>query len=62
MANRDEVEEPMDRLGREIARERHERALHDEARSGLAAHEEEFRLKDARERADSGNLKRHPGR
>lgn len=62
MANRGDVDVPMDRLGREIARERHERALHDEARSGQAAFEEEFRLKDARERADSGKLKRHPGR
>lgn len=45
-------------LEREIARERHERALHDEARSGLAPLEEEFRLKDARERLDTGTLKR----
>lgn len=50
------------RLEREIARERHERALHDEARSGLGSLEEEFRLKDARERADAGTLKRHSGR
>lgn len=55
-------EGPAGRLEREIARERHERALHDEARSGLAPPDEEFRTKDARERADSSNLKRHPGR
>ncbi|MEX5744342.1 hypothetical protein [Massilia sp. X63] len=47
-----------DGIEREIARERHERALHDEARSGLAPLEEEFRLKDARERADTGTLRR----
>ena len=61
MANRG-GEEVGGRIEREIARERHERALHDEARSGLAPLEEEFRLKDARERADAGTLKRHGGR
>ena len=61
MANRI-GEGPAGRLEREIERERHERALHDEARSGLGSMEEEFRLKDARERADTGSLKRHPGR
>lgn len=54
MSKRDE------RVERELARERHERALHDEARAGLAPLEEEFRLKDARERADTCNLKRNP--
>ena len=62
MADRDDIAAPADRLSREIARERRERALHDEARAGLAPFEEEFRTKDARERADSSNLKRHPGR
>jgi len=52
MSNRDE------KVERELARERHERALHDEARAGLAPLEEEFRLKDARERGDTCNLKR----
>lgn len=60
MAN-DGIERPASRIEREIARERHERTLHDEARCGLAA-QEEWRTKDARERADTGSLKRHPGR
>lgn len=55
------IEAPKGRIERELARERHERELHDEARCGLAA-QEEFRTKDARERADTGNLKRRPGR
>lgn len=62
MANRDDVAGRAGRIERELARERHERALHDELRSGMAALEEEFRLKDARERLDSGSVKRHPGR
>ncbi len=62
MANRDEIERPAGRVEREVERERRERALHDEARAGLAPLEEEFRLKDARERADTSNLKRHPSR
>jgi hypothetical protein len=49
------------RLTREVERERHERALHDEQRAGLAV-DEEFRLKDARENAGSANLKRPRGR
>lgn len=61
MANRDGIEGPLGRVEREVARERHERALHDEARSGLAPLEEEFRLKDARERADSSTLRRMEG-
>ncbi|SFB88568.1 hypothetical protein [Massilia yuzhufengensis] len=60
MPHRDSSETP-GRVAREVERERHERALHDEARAGLAT-SEEFRTKDARERADTGNLKRHPGR
>ncbi len=62
MSKRDQHTAPADRIGRELARERHERALHDEARAGLAPLEEEFRTKDARLRADSSKLKRHPGR
>ena len=49
------------RVAREVERERHERALHDEQRAGLAV-EEEFRLKDARENFGSANLKRPSGR
>lgn len=49
------------RLTREVERERHERALHDEQRAGLAA-DAEFRLKDARENAGSVNLRRAAGR
>lgn len=56
MPNRDE------KVEREVERERRERALHDEARAGLTPVEEEFRLKDARERGDTCNLKRQPGR
>lgn len=58
MASRDREGAPLGRIAREIERERHERSLHDEARAGLAT-PEEFRTKDARERADTGNLKRH---
>lgn len=56
MSNRDE------KVERELERERHARAQHDEARAGLAPVEEEFRLKDARERGDTCNLKRQAGR
>lgn len=49
------------RLTREVERERHERALHDEQRAGLAL-DEEFRLKDARENFGSANLRRSSGR
>lgn len=62
MANRDGRDTAHGRIERELAREHHERALHDQERSGLVAMEEEFRLKDARERADTGDLKRQPGR
>jgi hypothetical protein len=48
-------------LERELERERHERMLHDEQRAGLAA-DEEFRIKDAREKAGAVCLKRPPGR
>ena len=48
------------RLDREVQRERHERALHDEQRAGLAV-DDEYRLKDAREYAESVGLKRPQG-
>jgi hypothetical protein len=49
------------RLERELERERHERALHDERRAGLAV-DEDFRNKDARENMGLMNVKRPPGR
>ncbi|MFC0252531.1 hypothetical protein [Massilia consociata] len=49
------------RLAREIARERHERALHDEVRAHLSL-SDDSRTKDARERDDTSNLRRGPGR
>jgi hypothetical protein len=49
------------RLERELERERHERALHDEQRAGLAV-DEDFRNKDARENMGLMNVKRPPGR
>lgn len=61
MADRD-AGQGAGRLERELARERHERALHDEARSSQAPLQEEVRLKDARERADTGGFRRHPER
>lgn len=45
------------RVEREVERERHERALHDEARTGASA-SGEFRTKDARENMNSAGLKR----
>lgn len=51
----DEV--PRGRMAREIARERRERALNDELRARLGALDD-LRGKDARERADTCNLKR----
>jgi hypothetical protein len=45
------------RVDREVARERHERTLNDEARAGLAQ-DDEFRTKDARESMNSSNLRR----
>jgi len=53
--------ETTSRLTREVERERHERALHDEQRAGLAV-DEEFRLKDARENFGSAKLRRSSGR
>ena len=50
-----------ERVAREVERERHERELNDEARTGCGA-SEEFRIKDARESSNSGNLKRSSGR
>jgi hypothetical protein len=49
------------RVEREVERERHERLLHDEQRAGLFV-DEEFRIKDAREKAGAVSLKRSPGR
>ncbi|MGX4640000.1 hypothetical protein [Massilia sp. SYSU DXS3249] len=45
------------RVEREVERERHERTHNDEARAGLAV-DDEFRMKDARESTNSGNLRR----
>lgn len=45
------------RVEREVARERHERTLNDDARAGLAEGDE-FRLKDARESMNSSSLRR----
>lgn len=45
------------RVDREVERERHERNLNDEARTGLAL-DDEFRLKDARESMNSSTLRR----
>ena len=45
------------RVDREVERERHERTLNDDAKTGLAA-DDEFRMKDARESANSSNLRR----
>ncbi|WP_020654234.1 hypothetical protein [Massilia niastensis] len=61
MAEKKQDVAPKGRIEREIARERHERSLHDEARARLAT-PEDFHTKDARESADSSNVKRHPGR
>lgn len=61
MGNRSGSDTPTGRLEREVARERHERELQDEAKAGLGM-PDDFRTKDARERADTSTLKRHPGR
>ena len=45
------------RVDREVARERHERTLNDDARAGVAP-DDEFRMKDARESMNSSNLRR----
>jgi hypothetical protein len=50
-----------ERLEREVERERRERLLHDEQRSGLTL-DDEFRLKDAREHTGSVNIRRSGGR
>jgi hypothetical protein len=50
-----------DRVEREVERERHERELHAELRTGVAI-ADEFRTKDARESMHSTNLKRSLGR
>jgi hypothetical protein len=61
MAEKKQDPAPLGRIEREIARERHERSLNDEARVGRLT-PEDFHTKDARESADSYNVKRHPGR
>ena len=58
MTKLDQDDVPSGRIAREVARERHERALHDEVRAGLAPLDD-LRTKDARERADTGNFARH---
>jgi hypothetical protein len=49
------------RVAREVERERRERVLHDEQRTGLAV-DEEFRLKDARQNPEGAGVKRPAGR
>jgi hypothetical protein len=49
------------RLNREVEREREERHRHDDAKSYVSA-DEEFRTKDARENASSGQLNRQRAR
>jgi hypothetical protein len=64
MANRDRIDAPsasQGRIAREVERERHERTLHDQAKAGLAT-PDDFRTKDARERDDTSNLRRHQAR
>ena len=50
-----------ERVERELERERQERILHDEARTGISA-SEELRVKDARTTSSSAGLKRPAGR
>jgi hypothetical protein len=45
------------RIERELEREHYQRTLNDEARTGLGG-EEDYRVKDARERTSATNLKR----
>jgi hypothetical protein len=45
------------RIERELEREQYQRTLNDEARTGLGG-DEEYRIKDARERTSAINLKR----
>jgi hypothetical protein len=52
---------PARRIEREVERERHERLLNDDARTGLSP-ADDYRIKDARESTSSTNLKRSPGR
>ena len=49
------------RLAREVERERDERHKQDDARAGVSS-EEEFRIKDARDNASSGELHRSRSR
>jgi hypothetical protein len=48
---------PDGRVERELERERRERMLHDDERTGLSL-SEELRIKDARENAGAANLRR----
>jgi hypothetical protein len=48
---------PNGRVEREVERERRERMMNDEARSGLTP-SDDYRTKDARESMNSSNLKR----
>lgn len=57
MKNKLPAAELSSRIERELEREHHQRTLNDEAKSGLGA-DEEYRIKDARERTNSTNLKR----
>ena len=61
MGNKGGIDTPAGRIEREVARERHERELQDEAKAGLGT-PDDFRTKDARERDDTSTLRRHPGR
>ncbi|MES2900328.1 MAG: hypothetical protein V4723_11405 [Pseudomonadota bacterium] len=45
------------RLDREVERERDQRCKNDDAKTGMSA-DEEFRVKDARDNSDSGDLHR----
>ena len=49
------------RLDREVEREQDERHKHDDAKTGFGQ-EEDFRVKDARENSNSGNLHRSRAR
>ncbi len=53
------ISSPLDGIERELERERHERALHDDERTGLGLCDE-LRTKDAREHVGAVNLRRPP--
>lgn len=58
--NRNPIEPLGRQVEREVERERHERALHDELRSGSAP-PEDLRTKDAREHSGAVGLRRPSG-